>query len=135
MARKKLLHLKSNVVNSNGTPKLPTSEQIELGEIAVNYANGHETLAIKNSNGDVVSFSNDKILMDYVDTRLDKVEDEYISGITVNGSGVTVSDNVASLTLTSAPSTGAAETPIIVETSNNGDITLKLEGLDCGYYA
>jgi hypothetical protein len=54
-------------VNSNGTPKLPTSEQIELGEIAVNYADGHETLAIKNSNGDVVSFSNDQILMDYVD--------------------------------------------------------------------
>jgi hypothetical protein len=70
-----------------------------------------------------------------LDGRLDKVEDEYISGITVNGSGVTVTDNVAALTLTSAPSTGAEETPIIVETSNNGGITLKLDGLDCGYYA
>jgi hypothetical protein len=70
-----------------------------------------------------------------LDGRLDKVEDEYISGITVNGSGVTVSDNVAALTLASAPSTGATETPIIVETSNNGGITLKLDGLDCGYYA
>ena len=70
-----------------------------------------------------------------LDTRLDKVEDEYISGITVNGSGVTVSDNVAALTLTSAPSTGAAETPIIVETNNNGGITLKFDGLDCGFYA
>ena len=70
-----------------------------------------------------------------LDERLDKVEDEYISGITVNGSGVTVSDNVAALTLTSAPSTGAAETPIIVETSNNGGITLKFDGLDCGFYA
>ena len=70
-----------------------------------------------------------------LDTRLDKVEDEYVSGITVNGTGVTVSDNVAALTLTSAPSTGAAETPIIVETSVNGGITLKFDGLDCGYYA
>jgi hypothetical protein len=70
-----------------------------------------------------------------LDGRLDKVEDEYISGITVNGSGVTVTDNVAALTLTSAPSTGAAETPIIVETSNNGGITLKFDGLDCGFYA
>jgi len=70
-----------------------------------------------------------------LDGRLDKVEDEYISGITVNGSGVTVSDNVAVLTLSSAPSTGAAETPIIVETSNNGGITLKFDGLDCGFYA
>jgi len=71
MARKKLLHLKSAVVNSNGTPKLPTSEQIELGEIAVNYADGHETLAIKNSNGDVVSFSNDQTIIDYVDSKDD----------------------------------------------------------------
>ena len=70
-----------------------------------------------------------------LDGRLDKVEDEYISGITVNGSGVTVADNVAALTLASAPSTGAEETPIIVETSNNGGITLKFNGLDCGYYA
>lgn len=71
MARKKLLHLKSGVVNPNGTPKLPTSEQIELGEIAVNYADGHETLAIKNSNGDVVSFSNDQTIIDYVDSKDD----------------------------------------------------------------
>jgi len=71
MARKKLLHLKSSVVNPNGTPKLPTSEQIELGEIAVNYADGHETLAIKNSNGDVVSFSNDQTILDYVDSKDD----------------------------------------------------------------
>ena len=70
-----------------------------------------------------------------LDGRLDKVEDEYISGITVNGSGVTVSDNVAALTLASAPSTGATATPIIVETSNNGGITLKFDGLDCGFYA
>ena len=70
-----------------------------------------------------------------LDTRLDKVEDEYISGITVNGNGVTVTDNVAALTLSSAPSTGAAEAPIIVETNNNGGITLKFDGLDCGYYA
>ena len=67
MARKKLLHLKSGVVNQDGTPKLPTSEQIDLGEIAVNYAEGHETLAIKNSSGDVVSFSNDQTIMDYID--------------------------------------------------------------------
>jgi hypothetical protein len=70
-----------------------------------------------------------------LDTRLNKVEDEYVSGITVNGNEVAVSDNAAVLTLTSAPSTGAAETPIIVETSNNGGITLKFDGLDCGFYA
>ena len=70
-----------------------------------------------------------------LDAAIDNIADNYVSGITVNGSGVTVSDNVAALTLTSAPSTGAAETPIIVETSNNGGITLKFDGLDCGFYA
>lgn len=70
-----------------------------------------------------------------LDGRLDVVEAEYISGVSVNGNAVTITDKIAALTLNSAPSTGAAETPIIVETSNNGGITLKFDGLDCGYYA
>jgi hypothetical protein len=76
MARKKVLHLKSGVttlVSGNTVPKLPTSEQIELGEIAINYAEDYETLAIKNSNSGIVTFSNDKIIMDYVD---EKTKDE-----------------------------------------------------------
>lgn len=43
-----LIHKRSSLVIEN-EPKLPTSEQIEYGEIAVNYAKGHETLSIKNS--------------------------------------------------------------------------------------
>lgn len=73
MARKKLLHLKSGVVTQvgdNTVPKLPTSQQIELGEIAINYAEGYETLAIKNSASGIVTFSNDQILIDYVDNAI-----------------------------------------------------------------
>jgi len=73
MARKKLLHLKSNVtqnVNGSIVPKLPTSEQIDYGEIAVNYAEGYETLAIKNSNGDVIPFTNSITMYDYIDDKL-----------------------------------------------------------------
>jgi uncharacterized membrane protein len=70
-----------------------------------------------------------------LDSRLNVVEDEYVSGVSVNGNDVTVANKVVALTLNSAPSTGAEETPIKVETSNNGGITLKLDGLDCGYYA
>lgn len=81
MARKKLLHLKSGVVTQvgdNTVPKLPTSEQIELGEIAINYAEDYETLAIKNSNDGIVTFSNDKIIMDYVDEKaVDEVSIKY----------------------------------------------------------
>ena len=40
-----------------GKPKLPTSSQLDYGEIAVNYASGHETLSLKNDAGNIVSLS------------------------------------------------------------------------------
>ena len=70
-----------------------------------------------------------------LDARLDAMEAGGISGITVNGSGVTVTNNVAALTIDSAPITGADSSPIIVETDNNGGVTLKFNSIDCGYYA
>ena len=51
-----LIHKRSSLVIEN-EPKLPTSEQIEYGEIAVNYAKGHETLSIKNSDNEIVPLS------------------------------------------------------------------------------
>ena len=57
---KKVYHKKSNVV-VNGAPKLPTASQIDYGELAINYAPGVETLSIKNSSGDVVTFSADTV--------------------------------------------------------------------------
>ncbi|MCD8207099.1 MAG: hypothetical protein LUD72_04085 [Bacteroidales bacterium] len=57
MARKKVLNIRSNQVDTDGTPKLPTADQIDYGEIAVNYAAGVETLAIKNSDDEIVTFS------------------------------------------------------------------------------
>ena len=69
MARKKVLHLKSNVVN-DGLPKLPTSGQVEYGEIAINYGDGAETLAIRNSEDEIVTFSNDNTIIRYVDNAV-----------------------------------------------------------------
>lgn len=49
--------------SSGGTsvsPKLPLANQIEYGEIAVNYLKDGETLSIKNTNGEIVTFSSDK---------------------------------------------------------------------------
>lgn len=60
-----LIHKRSSQVVEN-QPKLPTSEQIEYGEIAVNYAKGHETLSIKNSDNEIKTFScDDNILINY----------------------------------------------------------------------
>ena len=52
---KLILNKRSNAVNGDGTPKIPTSGQLQYGEIAINYAAGVETLSIKNSNDNIVT--------------------------------------------------------------------------------
>jgi len=56
-------HKKSNIV-SNTLPKAPVANDLLYGEIAVNYANSHETLFIKNSNDNIVKFSSDETFKD-----------------------------------------------------------------------
>lgn len=51
----KILHKRSKTV-TNATPTLPTKDELEHGELAINYADGYETITIKNSNDDIVSF-------------------------------------------------------------------------------
>lgn len=41
--------------------------RLSYGEIAVNYGDGYETLAIKNSANEIVTFSNDATLINYID--------------------------------------------------------------------
>ena len=55
----KVLNKRSTVV-TNGSPKLPTAQQLDYGEIAINYADGYETMSIKNSTDDIVTFSSDE---------------------------------------------------------------------------
>ena len=54
-SNKIILNKRSNAVNVDGTPRIPTSEQLQYGEIAINYAAGVETLSIKNSNDNIVT--------------------------------------------------------------------------------
>jgi hypothetical protein len=46
----------------NGSPKLPTTSQLEVGEIAINFAEGHETLSTRNNNSGIATFSSDAVL-------------------------------------------------------------------------
>lgn len=64
-------NIRSNSVGTNGKPKLPTPSQLDYGEIAVNYASGHETLSLKNDAGNIVSLS------------VNSVEDVKVNGTTV----------------------------------------------------
>lgn len=54
-----ILLKRSNVVDASGNPKLPDASAMSYGEIAVNYAAGAETLSIKNSSDEIVTFSSD----------------------------------------------------------------------------
>jgi hypothetical protein len=74
-------HIKSNIVE-NGKPKLPSENTLIEGEIAINYADGYETLSIKNNSGDVVTFSSDNY---YTEQKLG-------SGFTGANSAKTVTD-------------------------------------------
>ena len=51
----KIQHLRSKEL-VDGKPKLPT--ELDEGEIAINFATGHETIAIKNDSNQIVKFDN-----------------------------------------------------------------------------
>ena len=68
----KILNKRSNAVVTDGggveTPVKPTSNQLDNGEIAVNYHKGTERLFIKNDNEEVVEFvSKDEVEANYYD--------------------------------------------------------------------
>ena len=69
--------------------------------------------------------------------RLDVVEDEYISGVSVNGHDVTIANKVAPISITAATSavTATSTEAIVVNTDANGNITLGISSIDCGYYS
>ena len=76
-----VLHIKSSTVIES-KPKLPNASSILEGEIAVNFADGYETLSIKNSNGKITPFSSDDY---YTEKKLG-------SGFTDENSAKTVTD-------------------------------------------
>ena len=47
---------RSNTLQNN-EPVLPAPSSLEYGELSINYAAGHETIAIKNDNNEIVTFS------------------------------------------------------------------------------
>ena len=78
MARKKIIHLHSVALDSvtkNG-PKLPTADQIDLGELAVNYLDSYETISLKNNKSEIITFSSDEAR----DAKIQEASDE-IKGI------------------------------------------------------
>ena len=71
-------HIKSKL-KTNGLPQLPSPDKLVDGEIAINYAEGVETISIKNESGSIVTFSSDNY---YTEKKLG-------SGFTSNNATVT----------------------------------------------
>lgn len=69
----KLIHIKSKQKGEDGkSPKLPTSEQLQYGEIAINYGDGIETIAIRNEKDEIVKFIPEDKVKEYVEKRIEK---------------------------------------------------------------
>ena len=83
MAQKwKLIHIKSKQHGEDeNSPKLPTSDQLEYGEIAINYGDGIETLAIRNENDEIVKFVPEKKMHEYVDKAIEDALPEILKGL------------------------------------------------------
>lgn len=74
--------------------------------------------------------------IDTVSGDVDTIKEQYISGVSVNGNAVTVANKVAPISITAATSAATATSTeaIVVRTDANGNITLGLAAIDCGYY-
>ena len=70
----KLIHIKSKQRGEDElSPKLPTSEQLEYGEIAINYGHDIETIAIRNDNDEIIKFIPEHKVKEYVDRRINEL--------------------------------------------------------------
>ncbi len=82
MSKWKLIHIKSKQRgDDNVSPKLPTPEQLEYGELAINYGKGVETIAIKNEKDEIVKFVPEKAMQEYVDQAVEKIVPEILKKI------------------------------------------------------
>lgn len=61
----KTLLIRSNQL-VEGNAKLPTTSQIEVGELAINYHKGYETISTVNDNNEIATFSSDSQVKDWL---------------------------------------------------------------------
>ena len=87
-----LIHKNSNVV-VEGAPKLPTSSQIEYGELAVNYAKDKETISLRNSNNEIVTFSSDTVILSKTVQKEDLDNTEKVIASALNDINSRINEN------------------------------------------
>ena len=114
-------NIRSKELSGNG-PKLPTSGQLDYGEIAVNYKKGYETLSLKNDNNEIVSLSVNTV--NDVTVNGTSVVSNKTAGITMKGETIPVADTYEQ---TVYPSPFEANAQHIVNTDNVDEALKKVE--------
>jgi hypothetical protein len=69
-----------------------------------------------------------------LDAALKELSGATVNEVQVNGKTLDETDNAVNIQISPVAGTGAANTPIVINTSNDGAVTIQLEGLDCGTY-
>ena len=108
-----LQHLRSSTLN-----KVPTSNDLNDGEIAVNYNSASPRLFIRDSGNNIIQF----IPSAATESLITAATSDCLTGVTLNGSAATVTDKVADITASTVYA-GATEPPVSL--GGEGDIYLQ----------
>ena len=93
--------------------------------------------AITTSSSVTEAFEEVQDVIDGVNDRIDDLENDFVSGVSVNGNAVRVSNHVAPISIsgaTSAMTSTSTEAIVVSGDTSTGAITLGLGTIDCGYY-
>ena len=106
----------------DGKPKLPQPTDLDFGEIAINYAENHETLSFKNNSNKIVSLSVKTV--DDVTVNGNSVVSNKTANITMKGDTTPVADTY---TTTTYPSPFESKAEHISATDKVDDALKKVE--------
>lgn len=108
-----LQHLRSSTLN-----KVPTSNDLNDGEIAVNYNSASPRLFIRDSGNNIIQF----IPSAATESLITAATSDCLTGVTLNGSAATVTDKVADITSSTIYAGTAEPSPSL---GGEGDIYLQ----------
>lgn len=111
--RKSLIHLKSSV-----SGKIPTAEQLNYGEIAINYAKDSEAIFFKNSENNVVEVKTNSAVVEELNTKQDKTD----NALATTAKTVTGAINEINTKVSNIP------------TVNNPKVSIKMNGAEKGSF-
>lgn len=113
MARKKLVHIHSNVLN-----KMPKPADLNVGELAVNNNVGNEFISLKNGNDEVVRFSSDDQLVDWMNQKeVFPVSGEVEANLEANTSSLFIANNQYADSATTGADKANEHKGVMVDTS------------------